>query len=136
MKKLMIALLVLAGASTAEAAVHDPLATAGGFLKQCESTRKGTVEDTECITYSAGLASGIAASQKIFTEKLAGNAGETEKLEAATLVAKYGEVCAPSLPPRDLRDRLVKQLRKGGSKGSSADAMMKALQASYPCKGE
>lgn len=138
MKKTMIAaMLLLAGTATAADAGtnNNPLATGAGFLKQCESTRKGTVEDTECVTYAAGIYSGIAASQKIFAPRLAGNAGEVAKLEAAALEAKYGEVCAPALTPRDLRDKLVKHLKKN-ARGSSADALMLALQAAYPCHEE
>lgn len=137
MKHALIAAALLATVSTASyAAPNDPLASAAGFLKQCESTRKGTVEDTECITYAAGIFSGIAAAQKNFAPRLAGNAGETEKLDAATLNNKYGAVCgAPALSPRDLRDKLVKHLRKN-SGGTTADAFMRALESAYPCKGE
>lgn len=136
MKHAILAAALLATVSTAAyAGTHDPLASASGFFKQCESTRKGTVEDTECITYAAGIFSGISAAQKNFAPRLAGNAGETERLDPATLNNKYGAVCAPALSPRDLRDKLIKHLRKN-STGTTADAFMRALEAAYPCKGE
>jgi len=130
MKKLMIAILLLAGISTAEAAKNDPLSTAGAFLKQCESTRKGTVEDTECITYAAGLAAGIIALQEAYASRAAEEASG-EKPE----VQKH--VCNVNETPRELRDLLVRHLKKNrnGSKPTS-EVFLQALGKAHPCKGE